>query len=121
MFFSLVTVFFYLFCQQSLHWIGRHRLYHFFITFVVNKRIMELIREIIVPTGNSYILTLPDEMIGKRVEVIAFELNKDVSVNDETTLDQTQTVTDIREIFKGNLLDMSNFTFNRDEANNYNE
>lgn len=41
---------------------------------------MELIRKIIVPTGNSYVLTLPDEMIGKRVEVIAFELNKDIPV-----------------------------------------
>lgn len=82
---------------------------------------MELIREIIVPTGNSYTLTLPDEMIGKRVEVIAFELNKDFLGNDETTIDQNQIVNDIREIFKGNLLDMSNFKFNRDEANNYNE
>ena len=82
---------------------------------------MELIREIIVPTCNSYTLTLPDEMIGKRVEVIAFELNKDVIGNDETTIDQNQMVNDIREIFKGNLLDMSNFNFNRDEANNYNE
>ncbi|WP_194973161.1 hypothetical protein [Aquiflexum lacus] len=82
---------------------------------------MELIREIIVPTGNSYTLTLPDEMIGKRVEVIAFELNKDVLVNDETKIDQNQILSDIREIFKGNLLDMSKFKFNRDEANNYNE
>lgn len=82
---------------------------------------MELIREIIVPTGNSYTITLPDEMIGKRVEVIAFELSKDALGNDETTIDQNQIVNDIREIFKGNLLDMSNFKFNRDEANNYNE
>lgn len=82
---------------------------------------MELIREIIVPTGNSYTLTLPDEMIGKRVEVIAFELDKKVLGKDETTIDQNQAVSDIREIFKGNLLDMSDFTFNRDEANNYNE
>lgn len=82
---------------------------------------MELIREIIVPTGNSYTITLPDEMIGKRVEVIAFELNKDALGNDQTTIDQNQIVNDIREIFKGNLLDMSNFKFNRDEANNYNE
>ena len=82
---------------------------------------MELIREIIVPTGNSYTLTLPDEMIGKRVEVIAFELDKKVLGKDETTTDQNQLVSDIKEIFKGNLLDMSDFKFNRDEANNYNE
>eukprot|EP01034_Spumella_vulgaris_P003567 gene3567-4582_t len=35
---------------------------------------MELIREIIVPTDNTYLLKLPDEMIGKQVEVIAFEV-----------------------------------------------
>ena len=33
-----------------------------------------MLREIIVPTGNTYLLKLPDDMIGKEVEVIAFNL-----------------------------------------------
>ncbi len=37
---------------------------------------MELIREIIYPTENNYTLRLPDEMVGKQVEVIAFEIKK---------------------------------------------
>ena len=82
---------------------------------------MELIRKIIVPTGNSYVLTLPDEMIGKRVEVIAFELNKDIPVIDGESVDQSQIVDEIKGIFKENLVDMSGFKFNREEANNYNE
>ena len=40
------------------------------------NKIMELVREIIYPTENNYTLRLPDEMIGKQVEVIAFEIEK---------------------------------------------
>lgn len=34
-----------------------------------------MLREIIVPTENTYLLKLPDEMVGKEVEVIAFDLS----------------------------------------------
>jgi hypothetical protein len=34
-----------------------------------------MIRQIIIPTQNSYTINLPNEMIGKEVEVIAFEIN----------------------------------------------
>lgn len=41
---------------------------------------MELIREIIFPTENTYTLHLPEEMIGKQVEIIAFEIEKATSM-----------------------------------------
>lgn len=77
---------------------------------------MELIREIIVPTDNTYLLKLPDEMIGKQVEVIAFEVkvNRDVNIEE-----RERRRMEIREIFKDSLVDLSNFKFDRDEANNY--
>lgn len=34
-----------------------------------------MIREIVVPENNTYLLKLPDEMVGKEVEVIAFEVS----------------------------------------------
>ena len=37
-----------------------------------------MMREIIVPTENTYLLHLPDNLIGKNVEVIAFS-NYDIS------------------------------------------
>ncbi len=76
---------------------------------------MELIREIIFPTENTYLLKLPDEMVGKEIEVIAFEIaKKSVSV-------VKNELSDIQAIFKDNLVDLSGFKFNREEANNYDE
>ncbi|MCF0053224.1 hypothetical protein LXM25_24350 [Dyadobacter sp. LJ53] len=82
---------------------------------------MELIREIIVPTGNSYTLNLPDEMIGKQVEVIAFEIGNPTQSADIEIEAGEQKIEKIREIFKDSLVDLSNFKFDRDEANNYDE
>lgn len=79
---------------------------------------MELIREIIVPTDNTYLLKLPDEMIGKQVEVIAFEIKANRHVDIE---EMERRRMEIREIFKDSLVDLSNFKFDRDEANNYDE
>jgi len=82
---------------------------------------MELIREIIVPTGNSYTLNLPDEMIGKQVEVIAFEIESPTQQANNDIEAREQKIEKIREIFKDSLVDLSNFKFDRDEANNYDE
>ncbi|MEA5403600.1 hypothetical protein VB776_11810 [Arcicella sp. DC2W] len=78
---------------------------------------MELVREIIVPTQNTYTLNLPDEMIGKQVEVIAFEIDK----VDNNVISREKYLEDIQNIFKDSLVDLSNFKFNRDEANNYDD
>ncbi len=43
-----------------------------------------MIREIIVPTQNTYVLHLPDNLIGKNVEVIAFS-NEDISGGEAAT------------------------------------
>lgn len=49
------------------------------------------IREIVKPTKNTYLLNLPDEMIGKTVEVIAFEIEKDSeSIVADSTLQDIQ-------------------------------
>lgn len=82
---------------------------------------MELIREIIVPTGNSYTINLPDEMIGKQVEVIAFEIENRSQDADIDLGVREKKIEQIREIFKDSLVDLSNFKFDRDEANNYDE
>jgi len=72
-----------------------------------------MIREIVKPEGNTYLLQLPDEMIGKTVEVIAFEIEEKVTVNPQKSL------IELKEELKGLTVNMKDFKFDRDEANNY--
>jgi hypothetical protein len=72
-----------------------------------------MIREIIFPTSNSYTLLLPDNLIGKEVEVLAFEVEESSIVAPTTFLKKASS------IFDNCKVDLSNYKFNRDEANDY--
>ena len=83
---------------------------------------MELVREIIYPTENNDTLRLPDEMIGKQVEVIAFEIEKTPKTVVSDKMERLKdSLLDLQSIFKDNRVDISNFKFDRDEANNYDD
>lgn len=75
-----------------------------------------MIRQIIVPTSNSYTLQLqiPDSMIGKNVAVIYDEEENADQPNE--ALANTESVS---EIFKDCRVSFKDFKFNRDEANDY--
>jgi len=77
-----------------------------------------MLREIISPAEQNVTLRLPEEMIGKTVEVIAFEI-----ADEQITpvLTKSQRWARIRNLTKDTLTDLSNFKFSRDEANNYGE
>jgi hypothetical protein len=65
-----------------------------------------MIRELIVPDANTVLISLPDEYIGKTVEVIAFAVDEsNIKANRRTP------------VFGALKIDTSNFHFNRDEAN----
>ncbi|MFD1258949.1 hypothetical protein ACFQ3S_19245 [Mucilaginibacter terrae] len=72
-----------------------------------------MIREIVKPEGNTYLLQLPDEMIGKTVEVIAFEIEEKIAINPKKSISELRTELD------GLTVDMKDFKFDRNEANNY--
>jgi hypothetical protein len=76
---------------------------------------MEPVRKVIVPTSTTFILTLPEEMVGKQIEVIASE------VHTTTELEKQQRMEAIEAIFKDSRVDLSKFKFNRNEANDYDE
>lgn len=59
---------------------------------------------------------LPEEMVGKTVEVIAFEINEGKPVPTKS-----QRLLRIEELTKSSLVDLSGFKFDRDRANNYDE
>ncbi len=68
---------------------------------------MESIREIIIPKSNKLELNIPDNFIGKTIEVIAFEI-----------ADNVQTKKALKEkTFDAIKLNLSGFKFNREEAN----
>ncbi len=73
-----------------------------------------MLREIITQANPSVTLQLPEEMVGKTVEVIAFEINE---VKNITT--RAQRLTQIKDLTKNSMTDLSKFKFDRDEANNY--
>jgi hypothetical protein len=77
-----------------------------------------MIREVIRPQKNTYVLNLPNEMIGKTIEVIAFEIENS---KDKTTKANTlQDIKDIQERYsRYPAISHDNYQFNRDEANNY--
>ena len=74
-----------------------------------------MLRVIITQANPSVTLQLPEEMIGKTVEVIAFEINE---VKNTTT--RAQRLTQIERLTQNSMIDLSKFKFDRDEANNYN-
>ncbi len=88
-----------------------------------------MIRQIIYPTSNEFTLNLPDELLGKEVEVLAFELEKeDVKFrnpNDKgkkssmikSEKDDVFQRKELDEFYDNFQLDLTHFTFNRDEAN----
>lgn len=75
-----------------------------------------MLREIIKPRTTSFTMRLPEEMIGKTVEVIAFEIN-----DAEVVPDKTLRLQQIEDLTKSSLVDLSGFKFDRDQANNYGE
>jgi hypothetical protein len=68
---------------------------------------MESIREIVIPENNKIELIVPDNFIGKKIEVIAFEV-EDSSVGIKNKSNRTFTVANVK---------IEGYTFNREEAN----
>jgi hypothetical protein len=75
-----------------------------------------MLREIIKPKKASFTIQLPEEMVGKTVEVIAFEIN-----GEKAAPNKAQRLLEIEELTKSSLVDLSGFKFDRDRANDYGE
>jgi hypothetical protein len=71
-----------------------------------------MIREIVKPQGKTYTLQLPDDMVGKVVEVIAFAIEEPSNYFKKSTAD-------LKNELKGLTIDMEGFKFDRTEANDY--
>jgi len=58
-------------------------------------------------------------MVGKTIEVIAFEIEP--SGKKAKVFDKQKEIERIQKLTSDTLVDLSNFKFDRDEANNYDE
>ncbi len=77
-----------------------------------------MIREFIKPVDNTYVLNLPDEMVGKTVEVIAFEIDSNDKLIGDLKINQS--IQDIKEKYsRYPVISHDNYQFNRDEASDY--
>ena len=73
-----------------------------------------MLREIINPKKASFTMRIPKEMVGKTVEVIAFEIN-----DLQHPSSKAKRLLEINELTNASLVDLGNFKFDRDRANDY--
>lgn len=79
-----------------------------------------MLRQIITPLVPTFTLQFPNDMLGKKIEIIAFELIEQASISQvSNNSDKMLRLKRIEDITKDKLVDLSNYRFNRDEANNY--
>lgn len=80
-----------------------------------------MFRTIITPKETTLTIELPDQMVGKTVEVIAFEIEKNgetiVKPEDLVESKPKRTFEEAVAFWDSMAVDMSNFKFNREEAN----
>lgn len=78
-----------------------------------------MIRTILKPDKSQLMLQLPDDMIGKTIEIIAFEIEQAKPVDEVSQIGMLGRVEAIDKALRKHRVDLSNFKFDRDEANNY--
>lgn len=82
-----------------------------------------MIRKIIVPQKRTCVLELPEEYVGKEVEVRAFEVNKDSLISDPDPISAIQSKEErlkyLIKVLEPHRVDMSDYAFDRNEANSY--
>ncbi len=66
-----------------------------------------MIRETIIPEKNEIKISLPDNFVGKQVELIAF-INEEIEINRKKKSKRPFTVMNVK---------VKNYKFNREEAN----
>lgn len=79
-----------------------------------------MLRQIITPKEPVITMRIPDDMVGKSVEVIAFEIERvnidgRVQSSDDSGFNRAAFI----QSLEGYRVDLSGFVFNRDDANNY--
>ncbi len=75
-----------------------------------------MFRKIIIPESANISLLLPENFIGKQVEVIAFKVD-DEKINEQKSDEDKYAWKNAKDFFDAHRIDLSHFEFNREEAN----
>jgi hypothetical protein len=59
-----------------------------------------MIKKIIRPATNTYVLHLPDDMVGKTIEILAFEIEDDAQLTAEPDNSNEERLKSVRESYK---------------------
>lgn len=78
-----------------------------------------MIRTILKSTKNSLTLELPDDLVGKTIEVIAFEIDQISPPKEFQDIERSKKIEAIDKALSKYRVDLSGYKFDRDEANNY--
>ncbi|MEO8884978.1 MAG: hypothetical protein ABI367_02875 [Mucilaginibacter sp.] len=78
-----------------------------------------MIRTILKSDNNQLTLQLPNDMVGKMIEVIAFEIDQITPSKNTNDLEKAEKIAAIDKALSKHRVDLSNFKFDRDEANDY--
>jgi hypothetical protein len=78
-----------------------------------------MIRTIVTSDKNRLTLQLPNSMVGKTIEVIAFEIDEVMPEYDLVAPPASIKIETINNALRKHRVDLSNFKFDRDEANDY--
>ena len=80
-----------------------------------------MIRKIIIPLQETYILQLPTDFIGKKIEVLVFELDTDKFLDEEEQQikEKEARIQYLRQVLEKNRVDLKGYRFDRNEANEY--
>ncbi len=78
-----------------------------------------MIRTILKSDTNSVTLKLPDDLVGKTIEVIAFEIDQISPSEKPWANEKSKRIEAIDKALNKYRVDLSGFKFNRDEANDY--
>ncbi len=78
-----------------------------------------MIRTILKSNKNSLTLRLPDDLVGKTIEVIAFEIDQTKPEKKIPDADRFKRIEAIDRALSKYRFDLSDFKFDRDEANDY--
>jgi len=79
----------------------------------------DMIRKIIIPKERTYTLEIPESFLGKEVEILAFEVSEEKNTKSYTVNDQNEKLKRLTEMLKGCRVDLSDFIFGRNQANDY--
>ncbi|MBI2966930.1 MAG: hypothetical protein HYY40_03840 [Bacteroidetes bacterium] len=71
-------------------------------------------RQIIIPENTQLLLQIPEEFVGKQVEVIAFTIKDAESLKKEG---DPYSLEKALEFFKAHPISLKNYKFNRERAN----